>query len=172
MSTPTQTRIPTQSPALAETTTAARGTAYALGATRVVVALLMTMHGLQGFGAFGGIDGAGAAVEALVWPAWWASVIELGAGALVLVGLWTRPAALLLSGSMAYAYFTVHQPTGLLPLQNMGEPAALYCWIFLLLAVAGPGVLALDNAVRLARARALPLIKAATQATSGTTRPS
>lgn len=137
----------------AVTERAHRATPYVLGATRVVVALLMTMHGLQGFGALGGVDGAGGAVEVLAWPAWWASVIEFGAGALVLAGLWTRPAALLLSGAMAYAYFVVHQPTGLLPLQNMGEPAALYCWIFLLIAVAGPGAGALDTVLRARRTR-------------------
>jgi putative oxidoreductase len=62
----------------------------------------------------------------------------------VLLGLFTRPTAVLCSGAMAYAYFVVHQPTGLLPVQNMGEPAALYCWIFLLIVILGPGSFALD----------------------------
>jgi putative oxidoreductase len=52
--------------------------------------------------------------------------------------------ALLCSGAMAFAYCTVDQPQALLPLQNGGEPAALFCWIFLLIAVLGPGPLALD----------------------------
>jgi putative oxidoreductase len=49
---------------------------------------------------------------------------------------------------MAFAYFAVHQPRGLLPLQNDGEPAALYCWIFLLIAILGPGPFALDTLLR------------------------
>jgi putative oxidoreductase len=63
----------------------------------------------------------------------------------VALGLFTRPAALICSGSMAYAYFTVHQPTGLLPIDNNGEPSALFAWIFLLLAVFGPGPWALER---------------------------
>lgn len=130
------------------TTAAARPSlqAGALAATRVVVSFLFVCHGLQGlFGAFGGVDGQGTAVPFGVWPGWWASVIHLVAGVLVGVGLYTRTAALLCSGAMAYAYFVVHQPTGLLPLANGGEPAALYSWIFLLIAVAGPGAYALDR---------------------------
>jgi putative oxidoreductase len=66
------------------------------------------------------------------YPVDWspAGVIELVAGGLVLIGLFIRPAALLRSGTMAFAYFTVHQPQGTLPLQNHGELAFLYCWIF------------------------------------------
>lgn len=116
-----------------------------LGATRVVISFLFVCHGVVGlFGAFGGIDGQGGTVAPLSWPGWWGSVIHLVAGALVLVGLWTRPAALLCSGAMAYAYFTVHQPLALLPLPNGGEPAALFAWIFLLIGVIGPGAFALD----------------------------
>lgn len=116
-----------------------------LGATRVVVSFLFLCHGAMGlFGAFGGVDGQGGTVEPLSWPGWWGSVIHLVAGALVLVGLWTRPAALLSSGAMAYAYFTVHQPVALFPIPNGGEPAALFSWIFLLIAVLGPGAFALD----------------------------
>ncbi|OLF09601.1 DoxX family protein [Actinophytocola xanthii] len=117
----------------------------ALGATRVVVSFLFVCHGLVGlFGTFGGVDGQGGTVEPLSWPGWWGSVIHLVAGALVLVGLFTRPAALLCSGSMAYAYFTVHQPIALFPIPNGGEPAALFSWIFLLVGVLGPGAFALD----------------------------
>jgi putative oxidoreductase len=116
-------------------------TGTAVAAFRIVVSFLFVCHGLQGFGLFGGIDGAGTAVPFGTWPGWWAGAIELVAGALVLFGVFTRPAALLCSGTMAYAYFTVHQSLALLPLQNMGEPAALYSWIFLLIAVLGPGSL-------------------------------
>ncbi|NIH84052.1 DoxX family protein [Amycolatopsis granulosa] len=118
-------------------------TPVVLGVVRIVVGLLFACHGLQGFGAFGGIDGQGGAMPFAVWPGWWAGLIELVGGVLVLVGLGTRAAALLCSGVMAYAYFTVHQPLAALPLQNMGEPAALYSWVFLLIAVTGPGRFAL-----------------------------
>ncbi len=118
-----------------------------------MVSFLFICHGLQGiFGAFGGIDGNGTAVPAGMWPGWWASVICLAGGGLVLLGLLTRPAALLCSGAMAYAYFVVHLPLGLFPLENQGEQAALFSWIFLLIAVLGPGSWALDNAWRRARA--------------------
>ena len=132
----------TTTPAAARPSVQAR----ALAATRVVASFLFVCHGFQGlFGAFGGIDGQGGAVPFGVWPGWWASVIHLVAGLAVGLGLYTRAAALLCSGAMAYAYFVVHQPTGLLPIANGGEPAALYSWIFLLVAVAGPGAYALDR---------------------------
>lgn len=119
--------------------------AAAIGATRVVVSFLFVCHGLVGlFGVWGGVDGAGGTVAPLSWPGGIGSIIHLVAGALVLVGLWTRPAALLCSGSMAYAYFTVHQPIALFPLPNGGEPAALYSWIFLMVGIVGPGAFALD----------------------------
>jgi putative oxidoreductase len=116
-----------------------------LGATRVVVSFLFICHGLVGlFGAFGGVDGQGGTVDPLSWPGGWGSLLHLVAGALVLVGLFTRPAALLCSGAMAYAYFTVHQPIALFPIPNGGEPAALFAWIFLLIGILGPGAFALD----------------------------
>jgi putative oxidoreductase len=99
----------------------------------------------MGFGLFGGTDGAGGAVALGEWPGWWASVIEVVGAVLVFVGFRTRTAALVLSGVMAYAYFTVHAPQGLLPLLNMGEPAALFSWIFLVIAVVGPGAASLDQ---------------------------
>lgn len=113
---------------------------------RIVFGFLFACHGTQGlFGMFGGIDGAGGAVVMLSWPDWWGSVIHLVAGTMVMVGVFTRPAAVLCSGAMAYAYFVVHQPQGLLPLQNLGEPAALYSWAFLAIAVVGPGRYAFDT---------------------------
>jgi putative oxidoreductase len=116
-----------------------------LSAVRIVVSFLLLCHGAAKlFGAFGGVDDHGAAVPLGSWPLWWAGVIELGGGGLVLLGLLTRAAALLCSGAMAFAYFTVHQPQALLPLQNGGELAALFSWIFLLIAVLGPGPFALD----------------------------
>ncbi|MET7470155.1 DoxX family protein [Micromonospora sp. NPDC005686] len=125
----------------------------ALSLFRMVVGVLFLCHGAASiFGVFGGNQGSGAAVPFATWPGWWAALIQLVCGALVLVGLFTRPAALLASGSMAYAYFVVHQPDHLMPMQNGGELAAIFCWSFLLVAVLGPGNWALD--ALLARRRA------------------
>jgi putative oxidoreductase len=125
---------------------AARLPAAAIAATRVVVAFLFACHGAQKlFGVLGGVDGAGGTVAFPTWPSFWAGLIELVAGVLVGIGLFTRVAALLCSGAMAYAYFVVHQPIALLPIPNGGETAALFSWIFLLIAVLGPGALAVDN---------------------------
>ncbi|MEU7772021.1 DoxX family protein [Micromonospora taraxaci] len=113
---------------------------------RIVIGLLFALHGLTSvFGLFGGNPMTGQAVPVGTWPGWWAALIQLVCGTLVLVGLFTRPAALLASGSMAYAYFVVHQPDHLLPLQNGGELSALFCWSFLLVAALGSGPWALDS---------------------------
>ncbi|TDB99494.1 DoxX family protein [Micromonospora fluostatini] len=118
----------------------------ALSLFRMVVGLLFLFHGTASlFGVFGGNRGAGTSVPIGEWPGWWAALIQFACGVLVLVGLFTRPAALLASGSMAYAYFVVHQPEALLPLRNGGELAALFCWSFVLIAVLGPGRWALDT---------------------------
>jgi putative oxidoreductase len=123
----------------------ARSAAVTLTLFRVVLGLLFAFHGAASlFGVFGGNRGSGHAVEFAVWPGWWAALIQLAGGILVITGLATRPAALLCSGSMAYAYFVVHQTQGLLPLNNGGEAAALFCWSFLIIAVLGPGAFSLD----------------------------
>ena len=83
-----------------------------------------------------------------------AGLIEVVAGALLLIGLWARTAAFVLSGEMAFAYFIAHAPHGsvLSPMLNQGEPAVLYCFVFLFLAVAGPGAWSADGARAAARA--------------------
>jgi putative oxidoreductase len=73
-----------------------------------------------------------------------AGLLELVGGFLILIGLFTRPVAFLLSGMMAVAYFMVHAPKGLYPSVNGGEPAMLYCFIFLYLAAAGAGAWSVD----------------------------
>ncbi|MGP3998821.1 DoxX family protein [Streptomyces sp. 8N706] len=119
---------------------------------RMVTGSLFLFHGMSSmFGLFGGARGTGHAVEFGTWPSWWAALIQVTCGGLVLVGLFTRTSATIASGSMAYAYFVVHQPVALLPLNNGGEPSAMYCWAFLLIAVLGPGSLALDAAIRRSR---------------------
>src|SRR5947208_17135063 len=74
-----------------------------------------------------------------------AGALELVGGALLLLGLFTRPVAFILSGEMAFAYFMQHFPHGFFPVTNHGEPAVLFCFIFLFVAVAGPGAWSLDG---------------------------
>lgn len=112
---------------------------------RIVVGLLFSLHGAGTvLGLFGGNAGSGAALPVGVWPGWWAGLIQLVCGILVMVGLFTRVAAVIASGSMAYAYFVVHQPSALMPTQNGGVTPALYAWAFLVIAVLGAGPWSLD----------------------------
>ncbi|MEA2983823.1 MAG: putative oxidoreductase [Alphaproteobacteria bacterium] len=73
-----------------------------------------------------------------------AGMIELVGGALLVLGLFTRPVAFILAGEMAFAYFIGHAPRGFFPLTNGGEPAVLFCFIFLYLAAAGGGTWSID----------------------------
>jgi putative oxidoreductase len=115
---------------------------------RVVIGLLFICHGAATiFGVLGGSTGTHRATPVGTWPGWWAALIQLVCGALVLVGFGTRLAGTLASGSMAYAYFTVHAERALLPIQNGGEAAVLFCWSFLLLVITGPGPWSLDTLV-------------------------
>lgn len=77
-------------------------------------------------------------------PPWLAGWIELICGALIALGLLTRPAAFLASGTMAVGYFMVHAPMGFFPVLNYGEPALLYCFVFLFFVFAGPGPWSVD----------------------------
>jgi putative oxidoreductase len=115
---------------------------HVIGLYRIVIGFLFACHGLK---TLFGLFGAKAPAAVGTWPGWWAAVIQLVCGVLVCVGLATRPAAVLGSGSMAYAYFSVHLPTGLFPIQNGGEAAALFCWGLLIVAFVGPGRFALGN---------------------------
>ncbi|MFV2022323.1 DoxX family protein [Micromonospora sp. LOL_023] len=125
-------------------------------AFRVVLGLLFALHGAATlFGVFGGHRGSGEAATIGAWPSWWAALIQFVGGLLVLTGLGTRAAAVICSGSMAYAYFVVHQPSALLPLNNGGELAALFCWSFLLVAAVGPGRYSLDALLHRRREAAL-----------------
>ncbi|WP_223293792.1 DoxX family protein [Sideroxydans lithotrophicus] len=74
-----------------------------------------------------------------------AGVLELVGGTLILIGLLTRPAAFILSGEMAVAYFMAHAPQGFLPILNQGELAVLYCFLFLYLSVSGAGAYSVDE---------------------------
>ncbi|MFJ8232463.1 DoxX family protein [Streptomyces sp. NPDC094448] len=117
---------------------------YAIGGFRIVVGFLFACHGAASlFGLLGVPDNATA--DTWTWPGWYAAVIQLVGGILVMLGLGTRAAAFVSSGSMAYAYFKVHQPDALFPLENNGEASAMFCWALLLLVFTGPGALALDG---------------------------
>lgn len=132
-----------------------RAQPYALSLFRIVVGLLFTCHGVASL--FGVLSRP--MLSAGTWPGWYAAVIQLVSGTLVLLGLGTRTAALVGSGSMAFAYFDVHQRAGLLPMQNGGEAAAFFCWTLLLLVFSGPGVLAVDR---------LAVFRGATRESAGT----
>lgn len=116
-----------------------------LGVFRIVVGFLFAIHGTVKL--FAWPISQGGAVPVGTWPYWYAGVIELVVGVLVILGLGiiTRIAAIIGSGQMAFAYFTQHQPTGLWPIENGGELAILYCFSFLLIAFAGVGAFALRS---------------------------
>ncbi len=116
----------------------------ALGLLRVTTAYMFVMHGtakLFGFPHVPMFDKLQIMSLSGV-----AGILEVVGGVLVLLGLFTRPAAFILSGEMAFAYFIGHASQGwvLAPMMNRGESAALFCFIFLYLAVAGPGAWSLD----------------------------
>ena len=115
---------------------------------RIVAGFTFSLHGFQKlFGFLGGLDGKGAEVH-FFSQLWLAGVLECFGGLLILFGLFTRPVAFLLCGQMAVAYFQAHAPRGFWPLRNGGEPAVLYCFMFLYFCVSGPGPLSLDALLR------------------------
>ncbi|WP_369217505.1 DoxX family protein [Streptomyces flavofungini] len=119
---------------------------YAIGLFRIVIGLLFACHGAASlFGVLGGAAGSGGTIDAGTWPGWYAAVIQLVGGGLVLLGLGTRAAAFIASGSMAYAYFKVHQPEALWPMENGGEASAIFCWAMLLFVFTGSGAFGLDR---------------------------
>lgn len=121
------------------------GSGYVYALMRIVVGLAFAQHGAQKLlGLLGGTDGAGATVE-MVSLMGVAGVIELGGGLLVAVGLLTRPAAFLASGLMAAAYFLAHAGRGFWPIENGGELAVLFCFVFLYIAFQGGGPLSLGG---------------------------
>ena len=116
----------------------------ALSLLRIISGLLFLAHGTQKFLGFPAGDAAGTG-WAFAHPGAYAGVIELVAGALIALGLFTRPAAFLASGTMAAAYFLGHATKGFWPVNNMGDAAILYCFVFLYFVFAGPGPVSLDD---------------------------
>jgi putative oxidoreductase len=122
--------------------------AIVLGIFRILVGLSFAMHGLSELFGIPVARNSGHTAAVGSWPNWWAGAIELVAGAFVALGIGTRIAALLCSGAMAYAYLFVHlKHDGLLPIQNGGETAVLFCWSFFLIAVIGPGAFAVRTVI-------------------------
>jgi putative oxidoreductase len=111
---------------------------------RIVAALLFLLHGTTKlFGVPAPVmPGGGTAPFASL--AWFAGVLEAFGGFLVLIGLFTRPVAFVLSGEMAFAYFIGHAPEGFWPVLNHGTNAVLFCFVWLYFAVVGPGPWSLD----------------------------
>ena len=114
-----------------------------LSILRIVAALLFMEHGGQKL--FGIPPSAQGGTVSLLSMAGVSGILEFFGGLLLLLGLFTRPVAFILSGEMAVAYFMVHAPLGFWPLLNDGEKAALYCFVFLYLAVAGGGPWSVDH---------------------------
>ncbi len=113
----------------------ARYAPYVLSILRIVVALLFFEHGMSKLFGFP----SATSMPAVFTVDWFAGVIEFTGGALLAVGLFSRAAALIMSGEMAFAYFISHAPHSLFPIVNRGDSAILYCFVFFYIAVAGPG---------------------------------
>jgi putative oxidoreductase len=114
----------------------------ALSLLRIVAAFTFMAHGMQ---KLLGFPVAAPPSFHLLSLTGLAGVLELFGGILLLLGLFTRPVAFILSGEMAFAYFLAHAPHGFWPLVNRGELAVLYCFVFLYLAAAGGGVWSIDH---------------------------
>lgn len=110
----------------------------AQGILRIVSGLLFLEHGTQKFLAFPAGEAAGAG-WAFANPGAFAGIIELACGLLIASGLFVRPAAFLAAGTMAAAYFLAHAPQNFFPVNNGGDAAILYCFVFLYFVAAGPG---------------------------------
>src|SRR3990172_2809101 len=113
---------------------------------RIMIALLFMEHGAQKlFGLPVAMEGFTLSLFSLLGLA---AILEFFGGLFVLVGLFTRPVAFILSGQMATAYFMAHAPKSFWPVVNQGELAIIYCFVFLYLAFAGGGSWSLDRALR------------------------
>jgi putative oxidoreductase len=122
---------------------AARFAPYTQSLLRIAAAVIFIPHGAQKLlGMFGG------STVPMFSQMWVAGVLELFGGTLMLLGLFTRPVAFVLSGEMAVAYYLAHFPRGRWPILNGGELAVLFCFIWLFFAAAGPGPWSLDAIVR------------------------
>lgn len=123
-----------------------RAREVALFLLRVVAGLLfLQAGGMKMFDWFGGVPEQFGGHPKFLSQIWIGGAMEFYGGLAVMLGLWTRPVAFILSGEMAVAYFQFHQPQGFWPIQNHGEPAVLLCFIFLLFAAHGGGAWSVDG---------------------------
>jgi putative oxidoreductase len=114
-------------------------------ALRIISALVLFEHATsQAWGVPNNPARPFEGAPAILSRTWVASWLELIGGTLIILGLFTRPTAFVLSGLMAFAYFLVHAPRGFFPIVNRGEPAVLLCFIFLYIAAAGAGPYSID----------------------------
>jgi len=120
-----------------------RYTPYALAALRIVTALIFIEHGTQKLIGWPAAPASG--LPAVMSLSWIGGVLEAVGGVFILLGLFTRPVAFILSGEMAVAYWMFHAPRNFFPLLNGGDAAILYCFVFLLLVFTGPGAWSLDG---------------------------
>ncbi|MGV9670519.1 DoxX family protein [Gordonia sp. NPDC003504] len=118
---------------------------WAIGIFRIIVGFLFFCHGTSTLFAWPVAPYGGSTAEFGAWPSWWAAAIQLVGGLMVMLGVGTRIAAFIGSGSMAVAYFWKHLGDGMLPIQNDGDSAALFCWSLLLLVFIGSGRWALES---------------------------
>lgn len=125
---------------------------YAHGVLRIMAGLLFMAHGTQKFLGFpaGERAGSGWGFENL---GAYAGPIEIAAGLLIAIGWFTRPAAFIASGTMAVAYFYAHAPQNFFPVNNGGDAAILYCFVFLYFVFAGPGALSIDGRAKATKVR-------------------
>ncbi|KQV81588.1 DoxX family protein [Rhizobium sp. Root1220] len=114
---------------------------YALAALRIITALLFIEHGTMKLFAFPAAQMEGSLPPLMLA----AALLEVIGGLLILIGLFTRPVAFILSGQMAFAYFMAHSPKSFFPALNGGDGAVLFCFIFLFIFVAGAGALSIDQ---------------------------
>jgi len=112
-----------------------------LSILRIVAALIFLEHGSQKLLGFPMGERAGIEFGTL---SWWAGLIELITGVLLIVGVFSRAAAFVASGEMAFAYWIAHAPRDFFPVNNGGDAAILYCFLFLYLFFAGPGPWSVD----------------------------
>ena len=112
---------------------------YTYALFRMVFGFQWLFHGLQKYGVLGDPMIEAASLRGV------AGVIEIVGGVLIMIGLFTRPAAFVASGQMAMAYFISHVPRAFWPIHNAGEPAVLFCFAFLFISSQGAGIWSLDS---------------------------
>jgi putative oxidoreductase len=127
-----------------------------LSVLRIVLAFLFIQVGSAKWFAFPAAVMPGGGTAPVGSLPWFAAVIEVTCGTLILLGLFTRPVAFILSGEMAFAYFLGHAGHGFWPVLNQGALAVIYCFLFLYLSAAGPGPWSLDAVLARRRASAIP----------------